>query len=198
MATTIFEGFSISHAAILNGTTGAEETWGDIYGVRQGSLEIDSDSYDNTGDDAVLSTWFWFNFANVTIQGGYVPFKTIANLAGVSEAAGGLVSSGTAPNDYYSTPLWNENSLNTSRRPMMIRVPSKDSAGTVRTMDFVLYNVSFQPFSFDGPTYKDGLLLNYTGRALMSSVDERGGALAERRIGRIVNRPQGTTGIYGQ
>lgn len=191
MATTTFEGFSISHAAILNGTTGAEETWGDIYGVRQGSLEIDSDSYDNTGDDAVLSTWFWFNFANITIQGGYVPFVTMANLAGTT-----VTSSGTAPNDYYSLPLWNIGSLNTSRRPMLIRVPSKDSTGVVRTLDFVLYNVSFQPFTFDGPTYKDGLLLNYTGRALMSSVNERNQALSESAIGRLINRPSGTTGIF--
>jgi hypothetical protein len=75
MATGIFEAFSVSHAAILNGTTGAEEA--DIYGVREGSVSVDSDSYDNTGDDAVLSNWFWFNYAEVTISSGYVPFNVI-------------------------------------------------------------------------------------------------------------------------
>jgi len=184
MATTIVEGFSLSHAAILDGTTGAEMTDGDIYGIRTGSLEVDTDSYDNTGDDSVLSSWFWFNYANVTVQSGYVPFKTIALLAGST-----VTSSGAAPNDYYNLPLWNEKSLNQPVRPMLIRVPSKDSAGLVRTLDFVLYKVQFNPFSFDGPAYKDGLLLNYSGRALLSSTDEKGTALTERAIGRLISRP---------
>ncbi len=130
MATTIFEGFSISHAAILNSSTGLDETWGDIYGVSEGSLEADTDSFDNTGDDVVLSTWMWFNYATVSITGGYVPFTTIANLSGAT-----VTSSGTAPNDTYSVPLWNKASLNQPTRPMRIRVPSKDSAGVVRNMD---------------------------------------------------------------
>lgn len=191
MATTIVEGFSLSHAAILDGLTGAEQTDGDIYGIRSGSIELDTDSYDNTGDDFVLSTWYWFNYANVSIQAGYVPFKTIALLAGHAVA-----SSGAAPGDYYSIPLWNEDINNTPTRPMVVRVPSKDSAGTTRTLDFVLYKVQFQPFSFDGPSYKDGLLLNYSGRALLSTVDERGVALAKRAIGRLVSRPVGTTAIF--
>ncbi len=191
MATPIVEGFSLSHAAILDGTTGAEAVDGDIYGIRQGSLEVDSDSYDNTGDDAVLSSWFWFNFANVTIQSGYVPFKTIALLSGST-----ITSSGTGNADYYSIPLWNDASINTAPRPMLIRVPSKDKGGVLRDLDFVLYKVNFQPFGFDGPSYKDGLLLNYSGRAVMSDKDERGVTLSERAIGRIVSRPAGTTGRF--
>lgn len=191
MATTTVEGFSLSHAAILDGTTGAEAVDGDIYGIRSGSIELDTDSYDNTGDDAVLSTWFWFNYANVTVTAGYVPFKTIALLAGHAVA-----SSGAAPNDYYSIPLWNEDINNTPTRPMLIRVPSKDSGGSTRTLDFVLYKVQFQPFSFDGPSYKDGLLLNYTGRALLSTTDEKGTVLAKRAIGRLISRPTGTSTIF--
>jgi hypothetical protein len=184
MATKIFEGFSVSHAAILNGTTGLEESWGDIYGIREGSLDVDTDSYDNTGDDAVLSTWFWFNYATVTVAGGYVPFELIQQLTGAT-----MTSSGSAPNDYYSLPLWNETSLNQQTRPMVIRVPSKDSAGTTRVFDFILYKVQFEPISFDGPSYKDGLLLNYNGRALMSDVSETGAALSDRAIGRMYNKP---------
>jgi hypothetical protein len=182
-----FEGFSISHAGILNGTTGAEEAWGDVYGVRDGSLDVDTDSYDNTGDEAVLSTWSWFNFATVTVQGGYVPFDLLANLSGDT-----ISSSGVTPADYYNVPLWSEKSLNQPRRPMYLRVPSKNAAGVVRNFDFILYAVQFEPFSFDGPTYKDGLLLNYSGRALMSSTDEKGVNIATtpgRAIGRIVNFP---------
>jgi hypothetical protein len=192
MASSVVEGFSLSHAAILNGTTGAEEVNGDIYGIRSGSIELDTDSYDNTGDDSILSTWYWFNKATVTIQSGYIPFETIALLAN-----GKVTSSGAAPNDFYSLNLWEERSLNTTPRPMLIRVPSKDKDGVLRTLDFVLYKVQFQPITFDGPTYKDGLLLNYTGTALMSSKDERGQnvidsvtGLPTRAIGRLISRPQ--------
>jgi len=192
MASPIVEGFSLSHAAILDGTTGAEAVDGDIYGVRSGSIELDTDSYDNTGDDAILSTWYWFNKATLTVQSGYVPFRTIALMSNST-----VTSSGTAPNDFYNLPLWEQRSLNVPPRPVLIRVPSKDKDGVVRTLDFVLYKVQFQPFTFDGPTYKDGLLLNYTGTALMSDKDEKGGAVLDsvtgqpsKQIGRLVSRPQ--------
>lgn len=192
MASPIVEGFSLSHAAILDGTTGAEAVDGDIYGVRSGSIELDTDSYDNTGDDAILSTWYWFNKATLTVQSGYVPFRTIALMSNST-----VTSSGSAPNDYYSLPLWEQRSLNVAPRPVLIRVPSKDKDGVLRTLDFVLYKVQFQPFSFDGPTYKDGLLLNYTGTALMSDKDEKGAAVLDsvtaqpsKQIGRLISRPQ--------
>lgn len=191
MASSITEGFSLSHAAILNGTTGAEDVNGDIYGIRSGSIELDTDSFDNTGDDTVLSTWYWFNKATVTVQSGYLPFETVALLAN-----GKVTSSGTAPNDYYSMNLWEERSLNVTPRPMLIRVPAKDKDGVLRTLDFVLYKVVFQPITFDGPTYKDGLLVNYTGTALMSSKTETGAnvldsvtGLPSRAIGRVISKP---------
>ena len=184
MTSQVVEGFSLTHAAILDGTTGADHVDGDIYGVRTGSIAADTGNYDNTGDDAVLSTWMWFNFATVTVQAGYVPFNTIALLSGAT-----IVSSGTGANDYYTLPLWEERSLNQPPRPMLIRVPAKDKDGIIRTLDFVLYRVQFGPFSFDGPAYKSGLLLNYSGRAVMSNNDERGVALANRAIGRLLNRP---------
>jgi hypothetical protein len=180
----IVEGFSLSHAAILDGTTGAEAVNGDIYGVRSGTIAADTGNYDNTGDDVVLSSWFWLNFATVTVQGGYLPFDTIALLSGSP-----VVSSGSDPNDYYSTELWREDSVNQAPRPMLIRVPAKDQFGVIRTIDFVLYRVQFGPISFDGPSYKNGLLLNYTGRANMSPVDEQGNTLAKKSVGRIINRP---------
>lgn len=184
MTSKTVEGFSLTHAAILDGTTGAEEVDGDIYGVRSGTIAIDTGSYDNTGDDAVLSSWVWFNFATVTVQSGYLPFATIALLAGSA-----ITSSGSGANDYYSLPLYEETSLNQPPRPMLIRVPAKDKDGIIRTLDFVLYRVQFGPFSFDGPSYKNGLLLNYTGRAVMSDKDETGAPLTRRSIGRLINRP---------
>lgn len=189
---TTNEGFSLSHAAILDGTTGADHIDGDIYGVRSGAIELDTDSYDNTGDDAVLSTWYWFNKATLTIQSGYVPFKTVALLSGSK-----MGSSGTGNADTYTIPLWEERQLNSPQFPVLIRVPSKDADGRSRRLDFVLFKVQFQPFSFDGPNYKDGLLLNYTGTALMSPKTETGAQYLDsvtgnpsKAIGRLVSAPQ--------
>lgn len=188
-STTTVEGFSISHAAILDGSTGIDATGGDIYGVRQGSLSVDTGSFDNTGDDNILSTWSWFNFGTLSITGGYVPFSTIALLAGST-----ITSSGAAGSEYYGLPLWNSTSLNQTAKPVLLRVPSKDSAGAVRNLDLVLYKVQFDPISFDGPTYKDGLVLNYGGKALMSTLDEKGATLTTSAIGKIVSRPTTGTG----
>lgn len=183
MSTTTFEGFSVSHAAILDGTTGADDVNGDIYGVRSGAVALDTNTFDNTGDDFVLSNWAWFNFATVTITSGYLPFKLISLITGSP-----ITSSGAAPDDYYSIALWDEKSLNQSTKPLYIRVPSKDSLGVPREMDIILYRVQFAPITFDGPVYKDGMLANYSGRATMSSVDEMGQQLPVRSIGRLINK----------
>jgi hypothetical protein len=185
----IVEGFSLTHAQILDGSTAAEDVvtdtgYGDFYGVRTGTIAADTGSYDNTGDDFVLSSWYWINFATVTIQAGYISFDTIALLAGTP-----IISSGSDPFDYYSLPLWQDNSVNQAPKPMLIRLPAKDKDGNPRTLDFVLYRVQFGPFTFDGPSYKNGLLTNYTGRAVLTDVDEVGNALPRRAIGRLINRP---------
>lgn len=193
MASPTVEGFSISHAAILNGATGLEEEFGDIYGIRSGSLELDQDSYDNTGDDTILSTWYWANKVNVTVQGGYIPFETLALISGSV-----VTSSGSGAAQTFSLPLWEENTMNTQPRPMLVRVPSKDSTGAIRLLDFILYKVQFQPFSFDGPSYKEGLLLNYNGSALFSATDEAGQPVLDSRtgqptkaVGRLLSKPLG-------
>lgn len=191
MSSTV-EAFSISHAAILDGSTGIEEAvGGDIFGVRSGSLELDSDSYDNTGDDAILSTWYWANKVNVTVQGGYIPFETLSLISGSV-----ITSSGSGANESFRLPLWEENTMNTAPRPMLVRCPSKTKEGEVRLLDFVLYKVQFQPFSFDGPSYKEGLLLNYNGSALFSDVDETGAQVLDsrtnqptKRVGHLLSRP---------
>lgn len=189
ISTKIFEGFSVSHCAILDGDTAAEdvvgnETYGDIYGVRTASLAASTGNYDNTGDEFVLSSWFWIENATLTVESGYLPFDTIALLTGAT-----VSSTGTAPNDTYSLPLWDEDSVNVSPKPVLIRVPSKDSNGVIRNMDFVLYKVQFSPISFTGPAYKSGLLINYSGRATLSNLDEAGNTLTKRAIGRLINSP---------
>ena len=202
-ATTLYqEGFSISHAGILDGTNGAEGQT--VYGVRNGTLSTDNGNFENTGDNVVLSEWFWINFANVTIESGFISFPTIADITGTS-----ISSSGTSPNDYYALPLWTLNSMNVVTKPMALRVPAKDSAGNLRVLDFVLYRVQFQPFNFTGPSYKNGLTVSIAGRALFSTVDEAGNALpiayggpgvepgtstpAGLSIGRMISLPNLTT-----
>lgn len=181
MAAPIIEGFSLSHVGILDGETGAEVA--DMYGVREATIEVDTDSFDNTGDDAVLSSWQWFNFATISVTSGYLPMELAALLAGTT-----VTTSGVAPDEEYSMPLWGQNSLNTPTRPVLVRIPSKDSAGAVRTLDVILFKVQFAPLSLEGPSYKDGLVTSYSGKAVMSKVDELGAALTEPSIGRIVSK----------
>ena len=191
----IFEGFSLSHAAILAGPitgTGAEAYT--VYGVQNGTLAPDQGNFENTGDDVVLSEHFWINFCNVTIAAGFIPFSTLAAITGTA-----VSSSGASPNDYYALPLWTLNSMNQPTWPMAIRVPSKDSGGTVRTLDFILYRVQFQPFGFTGPSYKTGMVVSIAGRALFSSVSETGASLPATyplSIGRMVSLPGQETGVF--
>lgn len=82
--------FSVSHAGILNGATGAELA--DIYGVRSAQIGVDAGNYDNTGDDAVLSAWDWINFCTVQVESGHVPLDVWASLAGTPVEVGGLAT----------------------------------------------------------------------------------------------------------
>lgn len=198
-AGTPFEGFSLSHAAILNGSTGAEGA--SVYGVRNGTISTDQGNFENTGDDVVLSEHFWINFANVTIEEGYIPFSTIAYITGTT-----VTSSGAAGADYYAIPLWTLNSMNQVTQPLAIRVPAKDAGGQIRTLDFIMYRVQFQPFNFTGPSYKSGLSCSIAGRALFSTVNEVGTALpasyggssgsAGMAIGRLVSWPGNVAGAF--
>lgn len=183
MPSPTIEAFSISHAAILNGTTGADAA--DIFGVREGTVEIDSDSYSNTGDDAIQSVWNWFNLATVTVTSGFLGFDMVSLITGAT-----ITSSGVAPADYWNLPLWNQSSLNQPTRPVLLRCPSKDTTGRARSLDFVLYKCQFQPIRFDGPSYKNGLSVSWTAQALMSSVDETGATLVDPSVGRLVSRPR--------
>jgi hypothetical protein len=201
MSTTpTFEGFSLSHAAILDASstsitgTGTGVESATLYGVRNGTLATDSGNFENTGDDIVLSEWFWFNFANLTIESGFLTFNTLSTITGTA-----VSSSGVSPNDYYGLPLWTLNSLNQITRPVALRVPSRDSGGAIRTLDFVLYRVQFMPFNFTGPSYKNGLTVSLAGRALMSLTDEYGTSLPAsypRSLGRMISKPGSETGAF--
>jgi hypothetical protein len=217
MSTHTVEAFSVSHAAILDGTTGAEAVNGDIFGVRSAALAADIGSFDNTGDDAVISSWYWFNFATLTITGGFIPFSMIELLTGIpvrdyatssayaaktpldrSSATyqADLTAAVGNPQHVFEQELWTDQSMITAPKPVLIRMPSRDSAGVIRLLDFVLYRVQFSPINFTGPSYKAGLEVSYTGRAVMTDRDEKGMSLgtttdgrAIRSVGRMISRP---------
>lgn len=190
MVTDVFEGFSVSHAAILDGATSAEDaalTVGtDIYGVRTASLAPDTGQFDNTGDDAVLSSWYWLNFATLTVTSGYISFEVWSTITGQT-----ISSSGAGDTEKFTMDLYHEDMFNSSPRPVLVRIPSKDSLGNTRRIDFILYKVQFGPFTFNGPAYKTGLEANYDGRCLASLFDETGAAFPDgkKRVGRVVSGP---------
>lgn len=92
----------------------------------------------------------------------------------------------------YEIPLWTEDSFNIEPKPMLTTLPSKDHRGKVRLFVIGLYRVQFAPLTFDGPQYKEGLKVNYGGRATMSAFDEAGTAFpgGKKRVGKLVSRPR--------
>lgn len=188
MADPIFEGFSISQAAILDGATSAEDaalTVGtDIYGVRSGTITPDLGQFDNQGDDFILSTWYWLNFATLDVVAGYISLPVLARITGIA-----ISSSGTGNNTKYEYDLWSETQFNVAPCPVLIRAPSKDDLGVVRRLDIVLYRVQFGPMTFTGLAYKTGIEVTYNGRALASLQNEMGQTFSDgkRRVGRLIN-----------
>ena len=193
MATSRVEAFSLSHAQVLDGATaflaaalatGPVPEAEDVYGVNESSLSPNTDEFEKEGDDVVMSTWSWLNYADVEVQAGYLSFPLIANLTGQS-----ISSSGAGVDQVFGLDLWHEDSFNVAPKPMIVRMPSKDENGVVRNLTIGLYKVQFAPITFDGPSYKDGLKVNYNGRALFSANDELGVPHADgkKRVGRLLS-----------
>lgn len=170
------EGFSLKHAQILDGSETFQaalartnlEGW-KLYRVNEASLEPDTDSYNNEGDDIIASIWNWFNFAEISVQGGFLPFPVISTITGAP-----MTSSGTGPATQFAIDLWTEKSMNMPPKPMIVTMPSKDLLGAPRLLVIGLYKVQFGTIGFEGPSYKEGLKINYPGQALLSENDETG------------------------
>lgn len=183
------ETFSISHAQVLDGTKSFLDALAavtdalDIYGVNSGSLEPDLGSYDNQGDDVIRSNWGWLNKAKLAVQAGYMPFPLIGNLTGRT-----VDSSTFGGKEMFGIDLWHEDSMNVAPKPMLLKCPAKDKNGTAADLIIGLYRVQFDPITFDGPKYKDGLKINYGGSALYSALDEKGVAFPDgkQRVGRLL------------
>lgn len=187
----IFEGFSISHAQIMDGTSTFIETAFaaydadlDIYGVADGSLEPDTDSYDNEGDNVVLSTWEWLNKATIALQAGYISLPVLASITGRA-----VTTTGTGASTAHAMDIWHEDDFAGSARPMILKCPSRDSLGNARDLVIGLYKVSFGAMTFDGPAFKDGLKANYNGTANFSLYDETGAAFADgkQKVARLIS-----------
>lgn len=117
-------------------------------------------------------------------------------LSGGTSPAVGIATTtpGTGGQDdtIYEMPLWSEDSFNIAPRPMLATMPSKDHRGNVRLFVIGLYRVQFAPITFDGPKYKEGLKINYGGRATSSQWDETGATLpgGKKRVGTLISRPR--------
>lgn len=180
------EVFSISHAAILTGTkdaesVGAEETYGDFYGVDSGSISVNMGTYKNTGDNQTKSVWKYAEDADIEIRGGFIPFDLINLIFGAT-----ISSSGSGANLRWDIPFLQESWNNVAPRPILIRCPSKDSQGNVRDFDIVIYKVNFGPIKIEGLAYKEGVKVTWGGTAVMTTINEAGNTVANA-IGRLVS-----------
>ena len=186
--TKIFEGFSITHAQVLDGATAfaaaASTEALDIYGVDQASMNPQFDEYDNEGDDDILSTWSYLKFVDLDIRGGYFSFPLITTLTGAA-----VTSSGANAGIKYEQELWHEDSTNVAPKPVLLRALAKDSDGTPCRVDLGFYRALFKPITFVGPKYKDGLKIGYMARALKSRKDEAGVAFVDgkKHVARVIN-----------
>ena len=179
MANPNVTSFSLSHLGILDGSTAVELA--DLYGVNEGTLELETDSYEITGDDKILSTRRWITKATLTAKTNYLPIDLMATLYGtpVVSAAGGL-----------TMQLWTEKAMNVAPRPVVVQAPAETDAGVPINLKVLLYKVKFGQISFDQfMSYKEGLAVSFEGDALLADKDELGAAFTDNlgaRIGKIV------------
>lgn len=172
--------FSLSHAAILDGSTAAELA--DLFGVNEGSLELESDSYERTGDDKILSTTRWITKGTLSLKSNYIPLDLMAVLYGTPVVSGA---------EGLTMQLWTEKAMNIAPRPVVVQAPGETDAGVPITMKFVLYKVKFGQITFDQfLSYKEGLAISLEGDALLSDKDELGVAFTDAlgaRIAKLVS-----------
>lgn len=185
MANPNISSFSLSHVGILDGETAAEVA--DLYGVNEGSLELESDMYERTGDDRILSTNRWITKGTVSFRSNYLPLDMLALLYGTPVVSGA---------DGLTMQLWTEKGMNIKPRPVVVEAPGEDHDGNPMSIRIVLYKVKFGQISFDQfMSYKEGLAISLEGDALLSDSDELGAEFEDNlgaRIGKIVAKAETT------
>lgn len=179
MANQPISSFSLSHAAILDGSTPAEIA--DLYGVNEGSLELETDQYERQGDDRILSTTRWITKGTLSLKSNYIPLDLIETIYGTPVVSGA---------EGLTLQLWTEKAMNIKPYPVLVQAPGETSDGTPITFKIVLYKVKFGQFSFDQfMSYKEGLAVSFDGDALLSDTDELGKPFTDglgARIGKLV------------
>lgn len=189
--------FSLSHAQLMDGQTDfltAALAWAnapadlDLYGVRNGSISPNTGDWSNEGDDTVLDNISWLTDADITIEQGYISFPTLARITGQRTSSALSFSSSAGALRIYAQDLYHEDSMNVAPFPMLMRCPASDEDGIVGTGVFGLYKVKPGPLTFNGPQYKQGTAVSFTGKALLSRKDEKGNVFADgkRRVGRLI------------
>ena len=138
-----------------------------------------------TGTPAALILTFGGKYAGQNVAPVAVGTGSLTGTAVVTQTTVGSPAYG----DSYSIDLWHEDSMNSAPKPMILKMPSKDRDGLIRTLTIGLYKVQFKPVTFDGPKYKDGLKVNYGGSALAASKDEMGVVFPDgkRRFGKLIS-----------
>ncbi|MDL5159388.1 hypothetical protein [Actinomycetospora termitidis] len=194
---SIVEGFSLSHVQLLDGTesfraalhrTAVTEGGWDVYGVREASLDVDDDDWANEGDDDTLSRWQWINYVEIEVLSGYFGFKTYERLTGRP-----TVVTGSGASTSYRADLWHELDNNLPPCPLLLKLPARDTQGRVRDFVIGIYRFQLGPLTFEGPEYKEGLGVSYTGSATKTAFDERGQPFPDgkRRCAVVLSFPGG-------
>lgn len=184
----VLGGFGVERAAIIDPATGLEAALGQLYGVRAGTLAVDVNTADITGDDVILDTWKSINKGTLSITSGYISFQTWAKMS-----SSNLKSTGLTGGALLEAPFLEERQLNVASMPVLLRVKARTASGKPRYLHIVLFKVNFAPIHFDGPNFQAGLNVNYDGDVLMSDTDENGDPVVDsvtglptRALGKLV------------
>lgn len=142
------------------------------------------------GGGPANTTALTFTFAG-TLANTAQPLIT-ATLTGLTGATGGVITrttTGTPADTRYEMDLWHEDSMNVAPRPLLLVMPAKDKLGAVRRAVIGIHRAQFGPIGFDGPSYKEGLKVNYEATGVQSAYDELGNAFSDgkKRIGRLIS-----------
>lgn len=179
----IIETFSVSRVAVIDGRIDSTALYGELYGVRSATLELDYTTYENIVDGVVQSNWSIFKKAKLQVTGGFLPLQllNVLNNSLVSEKNTGL-----------HAPLWEERQQFTPEVSLLLTVPSRTAQGAQAPLHIVLYRVQFEPITLPSFAYKSGGVVNYTATALMSNLTETGSQVKDSKtdlpamsIGRI-------------
>lgn len=176
---THVEGFSISEAVLLDPDTGLPLEDGLLYGVKSGEITPEIDSWDDVSNDTYVDAWSEVKYLNVSISMSHLPVRALSLMTGSELDIPDITQ--------YQMELFERSWGGQSFHPMKITIPARDADGNNRVLYYLLYRVKFYDFDFMEASYKEGLPINFQGKAFISSVDEAGAALSQPSFGRLIS-----------